>query len=244
QDRQPAPVRDRGMGLRRLHLRVDHHRRRVPQLPLPAGHLGQRPPAARVPVPGREDLPGARLRDLARHQRPRPGSGRHPRDGDRPGVRRAVSGPVVAGGCLICELERAAPGAVVFRDELWAAEVAPGYEVPGWFFLRVRRHAELLTGLDDAELAAFGRRARDLVAAVTEATGAPATYLLHFGENYRHFHALVAARGADIPAERRGGNILGLRPGHVDVAAAVALVPDVRAAYERAVAGGLARGHA
>ena len=134
-------------------------------------------------------------------------------------------GPVVAGGCLLCELERAAPGAVVFRDELWAAEVAPGYEVPGWFFLRVRRHAELLTGLDDAELAAFGRRARDLVAAVTEATGAPATYLLHFGENYRHFHALVAARGADIPAAQRGGNILGLRPGHVDVAAAVALVP-------------------
>jgi hypothetical protein len=62
----------------------------------------------------------------------------------------------------------------------------------------------------------------------------PATYLLHFGENYRHFHALIAARGADIPVGQRGGNILGLRPGHVDVAAAVALVPSVRAAYERA----------
>jgi diadenosine tetraphosphate (Ap4A) HIT family hydrolase len=136
-------------------------------------------------------------------------------------------------GCLICAMEQSALDAVVFRDELWAAEVAPGYEVPGWFFLRVRRHAELLAGLDDAELAVFGRRAADLVAAVTEATGAPATYLLHFGENYRHFHALVAARGADVPVEQRGGNILGLRPGHVDVAAAVALVPDVRAAYER-----------
>lgn len=150
----------------------------------------------------------------------------------------------MAGGCLPCELERAAPGAVVFRDELWAAEVAPGYEVPGWFFLRVRRHAELLTGLDDAELAAFGRRAAGLVAAVTEATGAPATYLLHFGENYRHFHALVAARGKDIPAAQRGGNILGLRPGHVDVAAAVALVPDVRAAYERTAGGVPDRGQA
>jgi hypothetical protein len=78
------------------------------------------------------------------------------------------------------------------------------------FLLRVRRHAELLTGLDDAELSALGRRARDLVAAVTDATAAPATYLLHFGENYRHFHALVAARGADVPAGQRGGNILGL----------------------------------
>ena len=111
-----------------------------------------------------------------------------------------------AGSCLLCEMEHAAPGTVVFRDELWAAEVAPGYEVPGWFFLRARRHAELLTGLDDAELSALGRRARDLVAAVTEATGAPATYLLHFGEKYRHFHALVAARGPEIPAGQRGGN--------------------------------------
>jgi diadenosine tetraphosphate (Ap4A) HIT family hydrolase len=141
----------------------------------------------------------------------------------------------VTAGCLLCDMEAAAPDTVVFRDELWAAEVAPGYEVPGWFFLRVRRHAELLTGLDDAELSAFGHRARDLVAAVTEATGAPATYLLHFGESYRHFHALVAARGADIPLAQRGGNILGLRPGHVDPAAAVALVPSVRAAYQKAI---------
>ena len=81
----------------------------------------------------------------------------------------------MTGGCLPCEMERAAPDAVVFRDDLWAAEVAPGYEVPGWFFLRVRRHAELLTGLNDAELSALGHRARDLVAAVTEATGAPSS---------------------------------------------------------------------
>jgi diadenosine tetraphosphate (Ap4A) HIT family hydrolase len=153
-----------------------------------------------------------------------------------------VTERAAAGGCLPCELEQAAPGAVVFRDELWAAEVAPGYEVPGWFFLRVRRHAELLTGLDDAELSALGHRAAGLVAAVTEATGAPATYLLHFGENYRHFHALVAARGEDIPAAQRGGNILGLRPGHVDLEAATALVPGVRAAYERTAGGGVLGG--
>jgi hypothetical protein len=36
----------------------------------------------------------------------------------------------MTGGCLLCEMEQAAPSAVVFRDELWAAEVAPGYEVP------------------------------------------------------------------------------------------------------------------
>ena len=47
----------------------------------------------------------------------------------------------------------------MFRDDLWAAEIVPGYDVPGLFILRARRHAERLTGLDDGELAAFARRA-------------------------------------------------------------------------------------
>ena len=93
--------------------------------------------------------------------------------------------------CLICSMRDTEPGARVFLDELWAAEVAPGYEVPGWFFLRSRRHAEALAGLDDDEAATLGLRARDLTRAVEKVTGAPAVYLLHFGESYRHFHALI-----------------------------------------------------
>ena len=64
------------------------------------------------------------------------------------------------GSCLLCSMEEADPAGRVFLDGLWAAEVAPGYEVPGWFFLRARRHAEKLTGLDEEETAAFGRRAQ------------------------------------------------------------------------------------
>ncbi|MEP7022451.1 MAG: hypothetical protein ABJB47_01295 [Actinomycetota bacterium] len=121
----------------------------------------------------------------------------------------------------------------MFRDPLWAAEIVPGYDVPGWFILRVRRHAERITGLDGAELASFARRARDLVAAVTDVTAAPATYLMVFGENHPHFHALVAARGHDVPVAQRAGNILQLRSGHTDPAAAAELVPEVRVAYFR-----------
>ncbi|MEE4546627.1 hypothetical protein V2S66_32270 [Streptomyces sp. V4-01] len=135
--------------------------------------------------------------------------------------------------CLMCAMEDADETARVFGDSLWAAEIVPGYEVPGWFILRARRHAELITGLDGAELAGFARRARDLVAAVTEATGAPATYLLAFGENYRHFHTLVTARGADVPADRRGGDILRLRAERRDPEAAARLLPAVREAYLR-----------
>jgi len=139
--------------------------------------------------------------------------------------------------CLICSMEEADPAGRVFLDDRWAAEVAPGYEVPGWFFLRARRHAEKLTGLDEAETATFGRRAHDLVSAVERVTGAPAVYLTSFGENFLHFHALVAARGADVPPELRGWSLLGLLPGHRDVPAAQAVAGDVRLAYEEIVRG-------
>lgn len=139
----------------------------------------------------------------------------------------------MSGGCLLCTMEQADETSVVFRDPLWAAEVVPGYDVPGWFILRARRHAERITGLDDEELSSYGRRARDLVAAVTDVTGAPAIYQLVFGENYRHFHALVAARGHDVPPELRAGNLLQLRADHANLAAASELVPAVRSAYAR-----------
>ncbi|ROR46363.1 hypothetical protein [Kitasatospora cineracea] len=144
--------------------------------------------------------------------------------------------------CSMCGLEQNEDRAVVFRDPLWSGERVPGYDVPGWFVLRVRRHAERITGLDEAELAAFGRRARDLVAAVTEVTGAPATYLMVFGENHPHFHVLVTPRGEDVPADRRSGNILRLAAERADPESAARLVPEVRRAYER-LAGSAALPH-
>jgi diadenosine tetraphosphate (Ap4A) HIT family hydrolase len=135
--------------------------------------------------------------------------------------------------CLPCAMEDADPAAVVFRDDLWACEVIPGFDVPGWFVLRVRRHAERISSLTDAELETYGRRTRDLVAAVTEVTGAPTTYVLTFGEANPHFHSLVAARGDDVPPERRMAAILGQRADRLDAAAALALVPAVAAAYAR-----------
>jgi diadenosine tetraphosphate (Ap4A) HIT family hydrolase len=140
-------------------------------------------------------------------------------------------------GCLPCAMEEIDAGAVVFRDDLWACEVVPGHDVPGWFVLRVRRHALRLPGLTDEELSTYGRRLRDVVAAVTEVTAAPAVYQLTFAEANPHFHTLVAARGHDVPAERRMGRLLSLLPEHTDDAAARALVPAVAQAYARSAAG-------
>jgi diadenosine tetraphosphate (Ap4A) HIT family hydrolase len=140
---------------------------------------------------------------------------------------------VTTPNCLPCDLEDADPGDVVFRDQLWAAELAPGYEVPGWLFLRTRRHAERITALTSDELDSYGRRTRDLVDALGAVLSVEVTYQLVFGESFPHFHALIVPRQADVPADRRSGDILRLRPQWRNPPAARALVPALRAAYER-----------
>ncbi len=130
--------------------------------------------------------------------------------------------------CLICHLDEAPGEAVVFRDEDWACEVAPGFEVPGWYFLRLRRHALGWAELTQPELTAFGPVVQDLMGALDRAFGAPACYLMTFGEAYPHFHAVVTVRTEDIPPGSRSGNILALLASRVDRDAAVARVPAVR----------------
>lgn len=135
--------------------------------------------------------------------------------------------------CLICSQESVDHGLSVFEDTQWAAGVLGGYEVPGWVILRVRRHALGLAGLSSGELTTFGRRARDLMESVRETTGAPVAYLMVFGENHPHFHALIVPRTEDVAPDRRAGEVLRLRHEKSDVDAARALVPALRASYLR-----------
>src|SRR5580692_6126134 len=136
-------------------------------------------------------------------------------------------------GCLPCQMEAAEDAAVVFRDELWACEVTPGFEVPGWLVLRLRRHAVRIVGLGDRELTTYARHLSDVVAAINEVTGAPTTYQLTFSEANPHFHTLLAPRGEDVPPERRFGGILEQRSDKLDRPAALALVPGIARAYAR-----------
>ncbi|WP_033294509.1 hypothetical protein [Amycolatopsis jejuensis] len=132
--------------------------------------------------------------------------------------------------CLPCALDDADDEAVVYRDRAWACEVSDGYEVPGWFVLRLRRHTEGWTGPTAAELAEFGPLAQRLSAAIQQATGAPRVYFMSFGENYRHFHFLVIARDPALQPDRRGAAILSLLPDHRDLAASLAVAAKVRTA--------------
>lgn len=138
--------------------------------------------------------------------------------------------------CLICASDTSDHDTVVFRDDVWACEVTPGYEAPGWLILRARDHVVGWNGLSEAALDTFARQAKRVVQAVTTATGAAATYVMTFGESYPHFHVLIVPRGPAVPPEHRSANILRLREQLLDREAALALVPTIRTAYESATA--------
>jgi diadenosine tetraphosphate (Ap4A) HIT family hydrolase len=132
--------------------------------------------------------------------------------------------------CLPCDLETADSSAIIYRDDRWSCEVAEGYDVPGWFILRLRRHAEGWAGLDPEDAATFGAVSQRVAGAIREATSSPTVYFMSFGENYPHFHFLVTARPADLPPELRGAGILALRADHRDLQAALGVAAEVRAA--------------
>ena len=132
--------------------------------------------------------------------------------------------------CLPCDLESANSAEIIYRDENWSCEIADGYDVPGWFILRLRRHAEGWSGPSAGELADFGPVSQQLAVAIQSATGASNVYFLSFGENYPHFHFLVIARDTELPPESRGAAILGLRADGRNLPAALAVGEQVRGA--------------
>ncbi len=140
---------------------------------------------------------------------------------------------VSAPDCLICAQEIIDADQRIFADEDWSAGILPGFEVPGWYVLCLRRHGEGITALNEREAATFGPRLRDLSAAVGSATGAPTVYAVSFGESFPHYHVLVMARTDDVPADRRSGEILKLRAERRDPEAARALLLAVRERYAR-----------
>ena len=112
--------------------------------------------------------------------------------------------------CVICEWESAdeePPGGWVLRTDLWSACVAPDFEVPGWLFLELRRHAEGPTALTPEEASELGPLIVDVSTAVQAATGAERVYLLAFGELFPHFHVLVAPRMPMAPPEHTGPHL-------------------------------------
>ena len=121
----------------------------------------------------------------------------------------------------------AGPGPFVVDDELFRAGVYPDFDVPGWLFLALRRHAEGPMSMNPAEAAAFGPLLVDLTGRLQRATGAERVYVVAYGELFPHWHCLLSARGADIPPELRGPALFLRRDELRDAAEAAAVAASV-----------------
>ncbi|WP_194891243.1 hypothetical protein [Catenulispora pinisilvae] len=129
--------------------------------------------------------------------------------------------------CLLCTHASTAP-TEVYRDDWWAATVFPALAVPGWYVLRLLRHAEGLAAMTQPEAEALGRALRRLSGAVTVTCHTDVVYATCFGEDNRHLHWLVMARADDIPAEQRRGRLAEQAARLVDPARAQVTAARVR----------------
>jgi diadenosine tetraphosphate (Ap4A) HIT family hydrolase len=112
----------------------------------------------------------------------------------------------VTDGCAICSHLAAVESAGLpsFSTPDFVVAALPGFEVPGWVAVILRRHEEVFEDLRPGEAAAWGPLVLRTMAAVRRRTGAEKVYLAAQGERFGHWHVLVSARPADVPAELRG----------------------------------------
>jgi galactose-1-phosphate uridylyltransferase len=117
-------------------------------------------------------------------------------------------------GCGLCP-DGGTPPAELVGPALdlggWAAGVLRGFEVPGWLAVFPRRHVDAVDALSDLEADGLGGALRRVTAAVRAATGCEKVYAVSFGERLPHFHVLLMAVPADLPAELRGAALIGGR---------------------------------
>lgn len=135
--------------------------------------------------------------------------------------------------CVICARESAdeePPGGWVLRTDLWSACVAPDFEVPGWLFLELRRHADGPMGMDDAEAGEMGVLLSRLTAGIQAVTGAEKVYVVAYGELFSHFHLLLMPRMPSAPDDERGPALFGKRVELLDPPAAYETAARVCAA--------------
>jgi diadenosine tetraphosphate (Ap4A) HIT family hydrolase len=96
----------------------------------------------------------------------------------------------------------------IVRTEHWDLVHSFDASLLGWLVLIARRHIESMADLTDDEAASLGTLARDVSAALQQATGCRKTYVVQFSESEGgHVHVHVVARMAELPDDARGPSI-------------------------------------
>lgn len=139
--------------------------------------------------------------------------------------------------CEICERETGTQeplGGWVYRDDLWSVLSMPGLEVPGWLVIELRRHAEGLMELTDDEAQSLGSLMKRVSGHIQAVAKPEKVYSMLFGERVAHVHVLLAARGEDVPADKRGPGIIGHAGSLADKERAATIAGQVRDALSSA----------
>ena len=138
--------------------------------------------------------------------------------------------------CALCATELSStepPGGWVLRTELWSASVFEGFEVPGWLFLQLRRHAEGPMGMLPEEAAELGGHLVELTSAIQAVTHAEKVYVLAYGEAYPHFHLVLHPRLPAAPAGLKGPALFGAREELRDEGRAAEVAAEMRELLSR-----------
>ena len=102
--------------------------------------------------------------------------------------------------CDVLAGRLAAPGGVIFEDELWMLDhsVSPCV-LRGWLILKPKRHVEHLAELTDDEAASLGPLVQEASRALMHALGAERVYALSMGELVQHVHIYLLPRYEHMP---------------------------------------------
>ena len=94
--------------------------------------------------------------------------------------------------------------------------------------LLLRRHAIGPMSMNEQEAAGFGPLVSRVSTAVNDLLSPERVYVVGFGENFPHWHVLIANRGPEIPPTDRGGNLLGNHSSLIDPQRSAEVAVQVR----------------
>lgn len=134
--------------------------------------------------------------------------------------------------CLMCSLvESNGPeSGWVFEEEHWLGGVLPGFEVPGWLIVTVRRHVEGPMGLSDAEAESLGGMIRRVSGAINDLMDPDRVYQVAMSERWPHWHFPILPRPKDVEPDHRGLDYIAAREQMIDVPEAMRIADQLRAA--------------
>ncbi|HVX22616.1 MAG TPA: hypothetical protein VHB02_14810 [Acidimicrobiales bacterium] len=97
--------------------------------------------------------------------------------------------------CALCQLLDTVPVSLdIHADDDWRVFIHPEYSRPECLWLVANGHVDGLWGMSDAQAGSFGSIVRDVAGLLREACDGQKVYVVSFGENHDHFHALLITR--------------------------------------------------